>query len=616
MLRIIVGLFCLLIVNNSLAQKVKKPDFSVKRGFYLAPFKLKLTSKLKGQIYYTLDGSHPTDSTGLVYKKPISISRSTVVKAYLQSRGEKRSKVAVHSYLFPAQVVDQPDSLPDWPRPMISTDYAGGSVKMSYGMYPAIVNEDRTAMLKSLESLPSISISMKLDDFWKMTLGFDELPMSVEVLFPSDPSANTQAFGGIEGVSHKHLKRNYRLSFKKKYGDGKLKTELLRKHAPLHQKEATQKFDRLVLRAGTQRSWTRNWYPDKTAFTRDQWARDASIDMMGTGARGTFVHLYVNGAYMGLYNATERPDEKFVETYLKGEEDNWYVFNHNGTLHGADSSYKYLKYKLLRKDFTEEGVYEEFSQLVDVDAFCDYLILSWYIGMVDWPENNYYGAMNLTDSVKLRFFIWDAEMSWDEELDGSAGAWVHYEFLNDEEGDSEISRMWHAVRENEIFMQRFIDRVYLHCFHGGALAEENNLDRWHKLNGYIRKAVLAESARWGSSLDEKVRTRDETWKLEVDRVAEMMKGNSQRFIEALREEGYYPDIDPPAFTLQREDNGEAIIELQSTVQGKVLYTLDGSDPMGSESSKSYEGPVTLPNGAMFKARTLTEETWSALWFAD
>ena len=607
-----VGLFCLFFVNHSLAQKVPKPDFSVERGFYQKPFKLKLKSELKGTIYYTLDGSHPTDSTSLIYKKPILINKNTVVKAYLQSRGVKASKVEAHSYLFVGQVLDQPDSIPGWPRPMINTDYAFGRVKFSYGMNPEVVNLDRDAMTESLLSIPSVSLSMDIASFWKMTLGFDEVPASTEILFPDKPEYNTQAFSGIEGVSHKHLKRNYRLSFKKKYGDGKLKTELMKKYSPLNRKSATKKLDRLVLRAGTQRSWTRNYYPDKTAFTRDQWARDVSIDMMGTGARGTYVHLYVNGAYMGLYNATERPDEKFVETYLKGDEENWYVFNHNGTLHGNDSLYKYIKYKLTKEDLSDPAIYEKFTEYVDVDAFCDYLILSWYIGMVDWPENNYYGALNLQDSVKLRYFVWDAEMSWDEEPEGIAGAWVHYEFVNDEEGESEISRTWHAVRKNKDFMQRFADRVFLHCFHDGELSERKNQKRWKKLNEYIRKAVLAESARWGNALDGKLRTRDESWENEVDRVAEMMKGNSARFVEALREEGYYPDVDPPLLSIQHEDSGEAVIHLKEPTEGTIYYTLDGEDPMEQENATVFSDPVTMPKGSTVKARVLHEGVWSAL----
>ena len=38
--------------------------------------------------------------------------------------------------------------------------------------------------------------------------------------------------------------------------------------------------------------------------------------MTGLGAHGTFVHLYLNGFYWGLYNLAERPDGWFTSAYL------------------------------------------------------------------------------------------------------------------------------------------------------------------------------------------------------------------------------------------------------------------------------------------------------------
>ena len=41
----------------------------------------------------------------------------------------------------------------------------------------------------------------------------------------------------------------------------------------------------------------------------------------------------------------------------------------------------------------------------------------------------------------LKFFGWDAEMSWDDQDEANPGAWVHYEFVADEEGESLISEL-------------------------------------------------------------------------------------------------------------------------------------------------------------------------------
>ena len=41
------------------------------------------------------------------------------------------------------------------------------------------------------------------------------------------------------------------------------------------------------------------------------------------GIHSTFVHLYVNGHYWGLYNPVERPDAAFAAAYMGGEKEEW-----------------------------------------------------------------------------------------------------------------------------------------------------------------------------------------------------------------------------------------------------------------------------------------------------
>ena len=45
------------------------------------------------------------------------------------------------------------------------------------------------------------------------------------------------------------------------------------------------------------------------------------IAMTGYGPRGTFVHLYLNGLYWGLYNPVERPESSFWADTFGGGKD-------------------------------------------------------------------------------------------------------------------------------------------------------------------------------------------------------------------------------------------------------------------------------------------------------
>ena len=115
--------------------------------------------------------------------------------------------------------------------------------------------------------------------------------------------------------------------------------------------------------------------------------------------------------------------------------------------------------------------------------------------------------------------------------------------------------LWHRARQHPDFLVLFGDKVYEHCFGKGALTNEAQKDRWKTLNDFIYNPMVAESARWGDALADTLppRTRNEHWQAEVQRVDNMMNGNVERFIAALRIEGYYPSIDPPV--VQAEKNG-------------------------------------------------------------
>ncbi len=609
------------LISIARAQLLDEPTVEPERGWFDKPIKVSLTAdEKKAVIYYTLDGSIPSDTNGSIYKAPILIEGASVLRSRAYLSEKVFSNVNSHTYLIESSILSQSDSIDGWPRPLLATGYGNSLLKFDYEMDPEIVQHEayKEDIIKGLYSIPAICLSMKKEDFWQMTLRNDELPVSIELIYPDGKTE--QIDGGIEGMSHKHMKRNYRLSFKKKYGKGKFKSDIFKDYAPLHGKSAAKEFDQIVLRAGTQRSWARDDLPDRTAFTRDQWYRDTQLAMSDASPRGTFMHLFVNGVYFGMYNVTERPDEKFLSSYFGGDDEHWFCMNHNGTLEGDEIRYNYLMDSILIKDLSRPDAYEEFTTYLDVPNFCDYVLLGWFIGMSDWPENNYYAGARVVDPTPLRFLGWDAELSWDDKKDSHPGAHVHPAFLPGEEAYSPIPQIWQAAIKQPDFLMAFTDRVYLHGLKNGALTDEACKERWNILNNYISEAVVVESARWGDVLEDSItRTRDDQWASEIVRVENMMNGNMDRFLLALREVGYYPAIDPP-FWKEPMDNMWEITQFDaSKAQGiNIYYRLDGGDPRDSGGdihieAKLYEGPVKLPDSCMISARALKDSVWSALY---
>ncbi len=612
--------------------------FNRERGFYDSGFAVVIQSRTAGaHIRYTTDGSSPSPTHGLGDENPVvvRIESTTTLRAMAYKAGLTPSNVDTHTYIFPKHVVRQPRYPSGFPT-SIGGIGMGDLTEFDYEMDPAIVDhaDYRREILSAMKAIPSLSIVMDKQDLFGQVFTDDGKlkrsesgvyfrsqekpgrgPASVELIYPHAPDRGFQVDCAIESHAGYGVKRALKLVFKNEYGVGKLRTKLMQ-DAPLNGESATTKFDRLVLRSGHTRSFA-GYDAGKTTYARDQWLRDTEIAMTGLGAHGSFVHLYLNGFYWGLYNAAERPDGWFTSAHLGGEKSDWMAVNHNGVLHGDDRRWQYLRGPLKDKDMQVLQNYRELQQYLDVEHFADYIILAWYSRLYDWgPDRNWYGGNRNNPPGPFRFFMWDAEYTL---FSGATPmAWVHVLFTRSAATRSgDMVGIWHALAQSPEFMMLFADQVYQHCFRG-ALTEERSIARWRRLVAFIESAVVAESARWGDArkaLGEPTRTRNDTFLPQVRRVEEVMTGNVSHFIEVLRQEDYYPRIDPPEPT---RISASSVTLLQT--QGAEIYvTRDGSDPraVGGVVSKRAEhvrsgDSIALEGGRKLKARARDGIEWSAL----
>ncbi len=630
------------------ATQLSQPQFSVPHGIYETPFELIITATDPGALlYYTLDGSVPTAANGTMAVSPASIQIDTtaVVRAIAVGDGGEDSHPRTQTYIFLDGVLAQSATQPGYPQPVIG----GEKLQLDYEMDPEIVGDPLyVAMIEdAMLELPTMSIVMDMDDLFGdegiyAAGGSEEnaeweRAASIELFDPMDPSKGGQIDGAIRPHSHIILKRSLKLLFKAEYGQPKLHSCLFA-DAPANGDTAATKHDRLILRAGTNRSWATQWNPDDTTFTRDQWARDMQLNISGFGSHGTYVHLYINGLYWGIYNPSERTDGWFASEYFGGTKEDWFAINHGGPVHGDSARWDYLTSTLVNSDLTVAANYAEFTSYLQVDQFIDYLALNWYAGTADWPSNNWYAVNQVSPPGPAMFFVWDAEDIWDNEGSsgpfdapggrGSDGAWVAPRFVpGTEPGDTEISRLWHAGRRNSDFMMLFADRVYALAFNDGPLTSAGAQALWGTLNDALENAVVAESARWGdsrASLGEPTRTPLISWVPEVERIRdESMPGNPERFVQVLRDNGYYPTLDPP--TLSQHGGtvaaGYELVLTNPNGGGVVYYTIDGSDPRqsgGDVAPGALEdaGPITVDAGLSVRARVLQDGEWTALASAD
>ena len=85
----------------------------------------------------------------------------------------------------------------------------------------------------------------------------------------------------------------------------------------------------MVLRAGMN--------DHSNPFIRDEMTRLLTGDVGQVTSHGTFVHLFLNGVYKGIYNPTERISPKFLQAWHGGSE-NWDVIAQSGEIAEGDAN--------------------------------------------------------------------------------------------------------------------------------------------------------------------------------------------------------------------------------------------------------------------------------------
>ncbi|MBN1671540.1 MAG: fibronectin type III domain-containing protein [Kiritimatiellae bacterium] len=662
----------------SRAATVAKPTFSRQHGFYDSTFSVTISSATAGAtIRYTTNGSAPSAAYGTVLANggSVSISRTTCLRAVGCMGGMTTSTPFTQTYIFLANILTQtrPADYPSvWPAD--SFHYANQS---DYDMDPNIVNNSAySGMIRNaFKAIPTLSLVMKKEDMFNASVSAGvytqggsgglntlEKPGSVELIYP-DGRAGFQIDCGIKPHSHPTLKRSFRFLFKTNYGGPQKLNYPFFEDAPLNAGSAPTSFGKIFLRAGMNRCWA-GYMPEnqrKTTYVRDQWARDSQIAMSGAGSRGTFMHLYINGLYWGLYNPVERPDARFAADHFGGAKTDWFCANHAGDVSGSDSRWNYFLSTLsARTDLDNAARYDEMRRYLDVSSFCDYVILCWYTGVGDWQEistwseggfNNLYWINRNNAAAPGMYMAWDAESSWHDS--GPApqntpgrshdGAWIKPQFLTAAEGSSypydpyknrHVARPFRNLFKNPDFRVLFADRLYRHVKNGGALTDANSRSRWSTLCSYVKDAVVCESARWGDG-HKKLKTpdplgtarftRNDHWYGARDAVLSLMNGNGDRLLTLCRNQTMngaklYPSLDPPTY---QQHGGTVAAGFKLTISrsqtGTIYYRTDGADPRESgggvrsgTSSSTSSAEVTLNSTSTVMARLKNAATWSAL----
>ncbi|NQU25108.1 MAG: chitobiase/beta-hexosaminidase C-terminal domain-containing protein, partial [Candidatus Nealsonbacteria bacterium] len=637
---------------------VADTKFSVDRGFFDAPLDVAITSATPGAtIYYTLDGSEPTEDHGTKYTGPIHVDHTTTLRAAAFKEDLQPTGVDTQTYIFLDDVLTQSETArpgPGWPLP----GQLNGQI-LSWGMEPSIVNDPQWDVRAALEAVATISLVTDLKHLFNSSTGIFvnanldgrswERPVSLELIYPenatgagfpdgADDGFQVEAGARIRGgysSQDANPKHAFRFFFRDEYGDVALEY-------PLFGDEGADRFDKVDLRTSQNYSWAFGG-PNNNTMLRDVASRDIQGNMGQPYTRSRYYHLYLNGHYWGLFQTQERAEARFAASYMGGDADDYDVIKQNNndgrrifatdgntlayqrlwqaTLGGYADNEDYFRARGMNPDGTWNPSYE---RMLDVDNLIDYMVLTYYTGDRDGPgskytrprPNNYYAIYNRANPDGWKFFEHDSEHS----LGTGANDMVTPLLSGDSRADDFENFNAHWLHEqlcaNEEYRLRFADAVYKHLYNDGELTYQAVVEVINERAEQIDSAIVAESARWGDQKANPPKDRDD-WLGDVNEIRSWISSRTGTVINQLKGQGWYPNVNPPNYN---KHGGQVTpgYGVTLTGSGAIYYTVDGADPreiggaVNTDSGQLYTSSISIHDGTVIKARVRSGGVWSPL----
>ena len=432
---LIFSLFSLLYSQDSIT-------FSQETGFYPNEFSLTLTSTDGGKIYYTVDGSDPTNSntvkeyTGPIQVKDrsdepniysdyaedensaISVSRGTgyqkppflvekgmVVRAVTKN-DQGYSKVVERSYFVTTgqlaqykdftvvSLVTNPDNLfdPDKGIYVTGTQYINWKNSGNYNPGKSVWDADNICNYFSRGSEWEREASIAIMENGKVII-----EQNVGIRIKGSSTRNMQ-------------QKNFNIYAKKKYGKGKIVSPLLfPDNYDINGKQITE-YDSISLRGISDEARARDQFSTRLI-------KDRELQSTYNLRNGV---MFLNGEFWGMYVITEKFSDEFFASHYNIDKNDVIFIKEQDIKEGAPEEYTNLINFMdlySTKDLSDSNNYQDVCNMMDVDSLIDHYAANLYLATYDWPNHNF-GLWknngnkinnNLFSDGKWRFMTYDLD---------------------------------------------------------------------------------------------------------------------------------------------------------------------------------------------------------------
>lgn len=415
------------------------PTPTLESGFYSGMQTLQLSGE--GEIYYTLDGSRPTESSTRYYGETLTLTETTAIRVFAKADGQITSPVATYNYLI---------DTPDYTLPVMKISVSDEDVFGDKGIY--------TLYESNLEKECAATFFVDGKEEFSISCGL-------------------KIFGG---TSRAYSKKSFQLKFKSKYGASKLEYKMF-------DNLELAEFDSLVLRSGSQAMMDYRDFINDEVITSLAASGGAMPDVLVQAYRPC--NLYINGEYFGVYFIREKIDDDFVAAHYNVSPESVTIINWVSKVKygSSDQGWGELFEYAYSTDLSDPAAYKKVADQLCLESLIDvYLMRMW---ACDRDSGNIRAFRSTEGDGKWRFILFDCDISLEN---GRREGEVNYLFAS-----NDLRRMHGLIRsllKNDEFRALFLSRFEAHCT--DTFSEEKAVARIDEIASAIEHDMAYNIERW------------------------------------------------------------------------------------------------------------------------
>ncbi len=364
-----------------------QPTFSVNPGIVAKATQLSLSSATAGAaIYYTLDGTEPSASNGLLYTEPIDLKENANIRAVAYLSGKLPSKIVTGSYIF---MDKRHASCGGFTVPIVSITmddlYYGDPY---YGMF--VEGKNGVSGEKDCQRM-----NANYNRDWKR-------PMNFEYFVDGKCVVSQEVEAAIEGgCSRGKPIKSFSMKTSKKTGASQFDYHFFESKPDvftrtLHVRNGGTAYECIPYRDGLMQTF----------------AHGMNIDYQGYQP----VAYYRNGRYVGMMALNERTNSDYIKSNHGYDEEDIDVLTVSDQLgiqvsKGSKSAYDELVSYLNDNSPANPAYYKGACSRMDMDEYIDYQIFQQFIVNTDWPGNNT-KIWRAKDNGLFRWILFDTDFGF------------------------------------------------------------------------------------------------------------------------------------------------------------------------------------------------------------